>query len=79
MRKIHELRTVIGGLSMDELTVDLAFARPYHDFEDSLQYQCAVLNGIHVLVTRNERDFPTAVRGRARTCRLCVDRPLRQS
>ena len=56
--KIRELRTVIGISPMDQSCIDLALAQPYRDFEDALQYQCAVTNSIAILVTRNERDYP---------------------
>lgn len=57
--KLRELRTIVAILPMDQSCVDLALAKPYRDFEDALQYQCAVVNGIRILVTRNERDFPS--------------------
>ncbi len=36
----------------------MATARPYKDFEDSIQYHCAVEHGINILITRNIKDYP---------------------
>ncbi|MEE8440885.1 MAG: PIN domain-containing protein [Spirochaetia bacterium] len=58
LRKIHQLRTLLGIAAVDESIVDAAMARPHRDFEDSIQYHCASHNGIGLLVTRNERDYP---------------------
>jgi len=59
--KLRELCTLLAVASMDQRTVDLALAHPYRDFEDALQYQCAVGNGIANIVTRNKRDYPDGV------------------
>ena len=40
------------------VTVDAALAAPHKEFEDTLQYQCAVRNDIPTLITRNTGDFP---------------------
>ncbi len=58
--KLRELRTLIGVSPITQAAVDRALARPYRDFEDALQRECALDNEIGVLVTRNTRDYPKA-------------------
>ncbi|MGA2977639.1 MAG: hypothetical protein ABSF77_20235 [Spirochaetia bacterium] len=43
---------------MNESIIDAALASPHKDFEDSIQFQCAVQNGIKTLITRNTKDYP---------------------
>jgi predicted nucleic acid-binding protein len=56
--RIRRLRRLVGVAAMNETAVDAALAAPYKDFEDSLQYQCALRNDIPTLITRNTGDFP---------------------
>lgn len=56
--KLRELRTIIDVSPINKAAVDRALARPYRDFEDALQRECALENGIDVLVTRNLRHYP---------------------
>ena len=58
--KLRELRTLIGVAPISQAAVDRALARPHRDFEDALQRECALDNGIGILVTRNTRDYPKA-------------------
>ncbi len=56
--KLRELRTMIGVSPINQTVVDRALARPHRDFEDALQRECALENGIEILVTRNTRHYP---------------------
>lgn len=56
--KLRELRTIIDVSPINQTAVDRALARPYRDFEDALQRECALENGIDILVTRNLRHYP---------------------
>ncbi len=56
--KIRKLRNIIGIASVSEATIDAALQSSQKDFEDSIQYHCALQNGIQFLVTRNIRDYP---------------------
>ena len=56
--KLRELRTLIGVTPISQAAVDRALARPHRDFEDTLQRECALDNGVGILVTRNMRDYP---------------------
>ena len=41
-----------------EALIDSAIGSPYRDFEDSIQYHCALAAGFDTLITRNTRDYP---------------------
>ena len=56
--KIRKLRKIIGIAKIDEKIMDNAIQTPHKDFEDSIQYYCALGNGIQFLITRNIGDFP---------------------
>lgn len=58
LERIRRLRRLVGVAAIDETAVDAALAAPGKDFEDSLQYQCALRNDIPTLITRNTSDFP---------------------
>lgn len=55
--RIKRLRRLVSVISVDESTIDSALERPHKDFEDSIQYHCALSNGIKTLITRNTKDF----------------------
>jgi predicted nucleic acid-binding protein len=55
--RIRRLRRLVSIASVNESTIDAALERPHKDFEDSIQYHCALSNGIKTLVTRNAKDF----------------------
>jgi predicted nucleic acid-binding protein len=58
--KLRSLRTMLSVLPIDEGMVDAAVAAPQRDFEDTLQLQCALTNGIDTIITRNVRHYPKA-------------------
>lgn len=47
----------INALSMDKKQLRNAIDHPCKDFEDMLQYQCAVAGGCDVIITNNKKDF----------------------
>lgn len=54
------LKTLTKGINMIALEprhVLFAVANPVRDFEDMLQYQCALAAGCDVVVTNNTKDF----------------------
>ena len=59
VRKIKGLRDFVRVLPMTEAEVDRAIQRPGNDFEDSLQYHCAIASAVKIIVTRNGDDFLT--------------------
>lgn len=63
-RTREELYEVLAGLAdmiqvltMDEMQLKKAIAQPVSDFEDMLQYVCAVTHNCDVIITRNKKDF----------------------
>jgi predicted nucleic acid-binding protein len=47
-------------LSVNDKIIELALASDFHDFEDAIQYNTAIENGITTLLTRNLKDFKKA-------------------
>lgn len=47
-------------LPVDDKVIELALQSEFRDFEDAIQYYCAIENGIEVLITRNLKDFRSA-------------------
>ena len=58
--KIQRLRGLLGIAPLDEVIIDYAIRTPYKDFEDSIQYYCALRSDIQFLITRNITDYPKA-------------------
>lgn len=56
--KTKLLRTLLGVLELNEKIIDMAIAKPYSDFEDSIQYHCSLYHGINTIITRNVKDYP---------------------
>lgn len=44
-------------LPCDAEQLDIALTQPVKDYEDMLQYQCALAAGCDVVVTNNKKDF----------------------
>lgn len=59
VQKIRGLRDFVRVLPMTEVEIDRAIQRPGDDFEDSLQYHCAIASAVNIIVTRNGDDFLT--------------------
>ena len=58
IEKVRRLRQLIRIATVDQKVIDAALQAPYKDFEDSIQYQCAISNGLGLLITRNVSDYP---------------------
>ena len=56
-RLLSSVRNIVTVLPCDDKQLDEALANPVNDYEDMLQYQCAVAAGCDVIVTNNKRDF----------------------
>lgn len=63
LEKLKQLRKLVSIAAVTEEIVDAAINSSQKDFEDSIQFQCAVTNRMNVIITRNVKDFP---RGRLR-------------
>lgn len=60
-RKIlSQFKVLVKVLPVDDKIIELALNSDFRDFEDAIQYYCAIENGINILVTRNLKDFKLA-------------------
>ena len=54
---LRNMRKFIAVLPMTDRTVDWALASGFSDFEDAMQYDCAVSGSADVIVTRDKAGF----------------------
>lgn len=54
---ISKARKIATVLPCDANQLDKALETPVKDYEDMLQYQCAISAGCDIIVTNNKRDF----------------------
>ena len=54
---IANFKTIVNVLSVDNKTIDLAIASDFNDFEDAIQYCCAIENNLTTIITRNTKDY----------------------
>jgi predicted nucleic acid-binding protein len=47
-------------LAVDSKTIDLAIASDFKDFEDAIQYACALAHNLTTIITRNIKDYKKA-------------------
>jgi predicted nucleic acid-binding protein len=60
-RKIlSRFKVLVNVLPVDDKVIELALNSDFKDFEDAIQYYCAIENGINLLITRNLKDFKHA-------------------
>lgn len=57
---IAKFKTLVNVLAVDSRTIDLAIASDFNDFEDGIQYSCALENNLTIIVTRNLKDYKRA-------------------
>lgn len=57
---IAKFKTLVNVLSVDSKTIDLAIASDFDDFEDAIQYSCAIENNLSTIITRNIKDYKKA-------------------
>lgn len=57
---IGKFKTIVNVLSVDSKTIDLAVASDFNDFEDAIQYCCAIENNLTTIITRNIKDYRKA-------------------
>jgi predicted nucleic acid-binding protein len=58
MDKIRSLRSLIAIAAVNEAIIDAAVQSASRDFEDSIQYHCALQNDIPIIITRNIFGYP---------------------
>ncbi|WP_031526126.1 type II toxin-antitoxin system VapC family toxin [Dyadobacter crusticola] len=57
---IARFRTLVTILSVNSKVIDRAIASGFANFEDAIQYNTAIENSIHVLITKNLKDYKLA-------------------
>ena len=57
---IAKFKTLVHVLPVDSKTIDLAIASDFKDFEDAIQYSCALEYNISTFITRNLKDYKKA-------------------
>ncbi|MBI3235566.1 MAG: PIN domain-containing protein [Bacteroidetes bacterium] len=58
---IAKFKTLVSVLPVDSKTIDLAIASDFNDFEDAIQYSCAIEYNMTMIVTRNIKDYKKAI------------------
>ena len=59
-KMLLKFKTIINVLSVNDKIIELALASDFNDFEDAIQYNTAIENGISTLLTRNLKDYKKA-------------------
>jgi len=57
---LARFKTLVNVLPVDSKTIDLAIASDFNDFEDAIQYACAIENSLSTVITRNIKDYKKA-------------------
>ena len=60
-KAIANFKTLVNVLSVDNKTIDLAIASDFSDFEDAIQYSCAIEHNLTTIITRNTKDYKKSV------------------
>lgn len=61
LEKVRKFKVLCEISSMNNQVFEKALNAPFDDFEDALQYFSAVEDSCDLIVTRNEKDFKTAL------------------
>jgi len=56
--KTRRLMQLVRIATLNQQITEAAIGAPYKDFEDSIQYHCALASGMRILITRNVSDYP---------------------
>jgi len=58
LQNLHEPQDLVEIINVDGKIIGNAIASGFNDFEDAIQYHCALSNpSIEAIVTRNQKDF----------------------
>jgi hypothetical protein len=55
--KIRKFKVIAETSDLTDKVVDKGLSSRFSDFEDSLQYYCAIRMDCNILITRNGKDF----------------------
>ena len=58
--KLRKFKIISIIADLTDQVIDKGLASKFTDFEDALQYHCAINQECNILITRNEKDFKTA-------------------
>ena len=53
-------KTLMQVLTVDDKIIELALGSNFKDYEDAIQYYCAINNNYKTLLTRNLKDYEAA-------------------
>ncbi|OYU94162.1 MAG: PIN domain nuclease [Bacteroidetes bacterium B1(2017)] len=57
---LGKFKTLVSVATVSSKTIDLALVSDFNDFEDAIQYCCALENNLATLITRNIKDYKKA-------------------
>jgi len=57
---LSRFKVLVQVLPVDDKILELALHSEFTDFETAIQYFCALEHGMHLLITRNRKDYKTA-------------------
>jgi predicted nucleic acid-binding protein len=55
--KLRKFKIISEVSDLDEIVIEKGLASNFSDFEDALQYHCALKADCDILITRNAKDF----------------------
>lgn len=55
--KLSKFKVIAETSDLTDKIIDKGLSSKFTDFEDALQYHCAIKMDCNILITRNERDF----------------------
>jgi predicted nucleic acid-binding protein len=57
---LRTFKILVNVVPIDDKIIELALNSDFTDFEDAIQYYCAIENGCKILLTRNLKDYKKA-------------------
>lgn len=58
--KMRKLKVITETSDLTDKIIDQGLSSKFEDFEDALQYYCAIKTECNLLITRNGKDFKTS-------------------
>lgn len=55
--KLSKFKVIAITSDLTDKVIDKGLVSRFHDFEDALQYHCALSSNCNILITRNGKDF----------------------
>ncbi|MEX2380602.1 MAG: PIN domain nuclease, partial [Vicingaceae bacterium] len=55
--KVQKFKVLAETADLSDKVIEQGLASNFADFEDALQYYCAIAKGCDVLISRSEKDF----------------------